>query len=79
MTRVPLPVTILNPRLASCSSTTSPWLRRPEMTSASLGSATRHIILNSTITAITARRIKPPVTYGTASMYSTSRWFLRGG
>src|SRR2546423_2892624 len=47
MTSVPLPVTILNPRLSDTASL-GVCSRRPEMMSASLGSATRHISLKMT-------------------------------
>src|SRR5947209_8538897 len=54
MTREPLPVTILKPRLSATPSTASWW--KPEMISASLGSATRHIArkrTNNTTSATT--------------------------
>ena len=46
-TIVPLPVTIRKPRLSDTPSGTA-RSRRPEMISASFGSATRHVSLNST-------------------------------
>ena len=42
---MPLPVTILKPRLSSTSSVRVAWCARPEMISASFGSATRHMAL----------------------------------
>src|SRR5262249_21297942 len=52
ITRVPLPVTILKPRLSWTSTAVAPPPRlMPEMMSASFGSATRHMSLKMTTAA----------------------------
>src|SRR5215207_4241420 len=61
ITSTPLPVTILKPRESSTSSVACAW-RRPEMISASFGSATRQVALNSTTSRTRAPRAMPPAT-----------------
>src|SRR5436853_1183201 len=58
-TSVPLPVTILKPRLSPTSSRLC-CCRSPEMTSASLGSATRHMSLNRMKPRTSAPTTTPP-------------------
>src|SRR6478752_773482 len=60
-TRVPLPVTIRKPRPSDASSG-FPWSRRPEMMSASFGSATRHMERKTMKARMIAPSIPPAIT-----------------
>src|SRR5690606_18533342 len=87
---VPLPVTILNPRL-SMPFTGFDLAPRPEMISASFGSATRQTSLNNTIRAMSAPTtpittastgMRPPVLRAgvgyirvVPQTHETRRWF----
>src|SRR6266702_3938898 len=66
MTMVPLPVMILKPRLSPTPSGLRSW--SPEMTSASLGSATRHIILKSRIGSRTTTNASAKMTPTTSNI-----------
>src|SRR6478609_1132760 len=61
MTAVPRPTTILKPRPVSpgMSAELSPWAPRPEMISASLGSATRQTSLKAKTRTISATTAAP--------------------
>src|SRR5215467_13743549 len=70
---VPLPVTILKPRLSSMPA----WRRcRPEMISASLGSATRHMLLKtSTISSTNRTAAKAPSSTSCETNPVSMIWF----
>src|SRR6266545_1785909 len=71
-TRVPLPVTILKPRLSPTPST-SACSRSPEMTSASFGSATRHMRRNRMNSTMRATSTLPPMMMGSMTMQPPSQ------
>src|SRR6266496_5255750 len=71
-TRVPLPVTILKPRLSPTPST-SACCRSPEMTSASFGSATRHMRRNRMNNTTRMTSTPPPMMVGSMTMQPPSQ------
>src|SRR6266496_5342780 len=71
-TRVPLPVTILKPRLSPTPSTSACW-RSPEMTSASFGSATRHMRRNRMNSTTTMTSTPPAMMMGSMTIQPPSQ------